>query len=265
MDSSEPAHRPVKRLGQHFLKDLSIAERIVSTANLSKNDTVLEPGAGFGVLTRLLEEKAGRVIAVEKDARLAARLRRMFEASPYVEVIEGDVLKTILPEANKVVGTPPYYISSKLVLLCERSRFTRANLVFQKEFAERLFAQPGTPDYGRLSITAQRTMTVRAMMDIPRESFEPKPKVDSMLVTLEPRAYRADVDTLVLGELVRGIFTQRRRLARGALRHFLKLKHGPVKAKTIISTLSVPDSRVYELSIKELEELALQLTASTVS
>ena len=265
MDASELAHRPVKRLGQHFLKDLSIAERIVSAASLSKNDTVLEPGAGFGVLTRLMEGKAGHIIAVEKDSRLAAGLRRMFEASPSVEVIEGDVLKAVLPEANKVVGTPPYYISSKLVLLCERSRFARANLVFQKEFADRLLAQPGTPDYGRLSITAQRTMTVRALMDIPRESFEPKPKVDSVLVTLEPRAYRTEVDATVLGELVRGIFTQRRRLARGALRHYLKLKHGPVKAKTIISKLSVPDSRVYQLSIKELEEIALQLASSAVS
>ncbi len=260
MESTDTGHRPSKRLGQHFLKDLSIANRIVSTASLNRDDTVLEPGAGLGVLTRLLEKKAGHIIAVEKDPRLAARLRKAFSTASSVEIIEGDVLKTVLPPFNKVVGTPPYYISSKLVLLLQRSSFTTAFLVFQKEFAHRLLAQPGTPDYGRLSVTAQRMLRIQTLMDIPRESFEPKPKVDSVLIALEPRGSRSNVDETVLGEMVRAIFTQRRRLLRGALFHFLKLKIGPEKARTILSTLNLPNSRVYQLSIKELEDVAVQLT-----
>ena len=259
MESTDTAHRSSKRLGQHFLKDLSIADRIVSTASLNGHDTVLEPGAGLGVLTRLLEKKAGHIIAVEKDPRLVARLRKIFSSAGSVEIIEGDVLKTVLPPFNKVVGTPPYYISSKLILFLQRSSFTTAFLVFQKEFAERLLARPGTPDYGRLSVTAQRTLRIQTLMPIRRESFEPKPKVDSVLVALEPRASSGNVDEKVLGEMVRAIFTQRRRLLRGALFHFLKLKLGREKARTVLSRLKLPDSRVYELSIKELEEVAVQL------
>jgi 16S rRNA (adenine1518-N6/adenine1519-N6)-dimethyltransferase len=261
--STDTPHRPVRRLGQNFLKDSTIAERIVLAAKLDKDDVVLEPGAGLGVVTRLLEKKAGRVIAVEKDIRLVSRLREIFKTSSAVDVIEGDVLKVTLPSYNKVVGTPPYYISSKLVLMLQHNDFTAAHLVFQKEFAERLLAKPGTREYGRLSVTAQRQMTIRTLMEIPRSSFEPKPKVDSALVELVPKSYRGDVDVEVFGEMVRAIFTQRRRLVRGSLFHFLKLKFGADKAKSILRNLTIPDSRVYEMSINQLEELAIQLAAAS--
>jgi len=252
-------HYPSKKLGQHFLKDLAIADAIVSAADLDGTDSVLEPGAGHGVVTRLLEAKASHVIAVEKDRRLVAELRKDFFKSPSVEIIEGDVLKTRLPAFNRVVGTPPYNISSKLVLLLQGSQFTKAHLVFQKEFADRLLAHPGTPDYGRLSVTAQRKMTIRSLMLVSREAFTPKPKIDSVLVSFEPRPYSTDADAMILTDMVRGIFTQRRRLVRGALLHFLRLKLGKEQARSIISSLNLPTSRVYQLSIRELEEIAVQL------
>ncbi len=179
-----------------------------------------------------------------------------------MEVVEGDVLKVALPPFSRVVGTPPYYISSKLVLFLLGSRFKNAYLVFQREFGERLLALPGTPDYGRLSITAQRMLRIETLMDISRVAFEPKPKIDSVLLALEPRPYRLDVDRKVFDEIVRGIFTQRRRLVRGALLHFLKLKFGPGKARELFNTLRIPESRVYELSITQLEEIAVQLTGT---
>ncbi len=256
---SQRPHRPSKKLGQHFLKDLTIANAIVSAANLDKTDSVLEPGPGHGVITRLLEPKTGHVIAVEKDHRLVEELQKQFSKSQSVEIIEGDVLKTVLPTFNKVVGTPPYYISSKLVLLLQRSHFRRAHLVFQKEFAERLLAPTGTPDYGRLSIMAQRTMTINPLMTVSRESFTPKPKIDSMLVEFEPKPYRAEIDLAVFGDMVRGVFTQRRRLVRGALLNYLKLEFSRDEAKRIVASLELPDSRVYELSITELEDLASRL------
>ncbi len=252
-------HHPSKKLGQHFLKDLEIANAIVTAANLDRTDSVLEPGAGHGVITRLLEAKASHVIAVEKDRRLVTELRREFSKSSSVEIIEGDVLRTRLPAFNKVVGTPPYNISSKLVLLLQGSHFTKAHLVFQREFANRLLAHPGTPEYGRLSVTAQRTMTMRSLMVVSREAFIPKPKIDSVLVSFEPKPYRADADVMILTDMVRGIFTQRRRLVRGALLHFLRLKLGKEQARSIMSSLNLPASRVYELSIRELEEIAIQL------
>ena len=177
-----------------------------------------------------------------------------------MEVVEGDVLKVALPPFSRVVGTPPYYISSKLVLFLLGSKFKNAHLVFQREFGERLLARPGTPDYGRLSVTAQRMLRIETLMDISRVAFEPKPKIDSVLLALEPRPYRLDVDRKIFDEIVRGVFTQRRRLVRGALLHFLKLKFGPGKARDVFNTLRIPESRVYELSISQLEEIAVQLT-----
>jgi len=256
---SQTPHRPSKRLGQNFLRDERVANAIVSEADLSRTDSVLEPGAGHGAITRLLEPRVNHVIAVEKDPRLAIELRHLFSKSQSVEVIEGDVLRTLLPDFNKAVGTPPYNISSRLILLLQRSQFRQAHLVFQKEFAERLLAQPGTPDYGRLSIMTQRTMTINPLMTVSRESFTPRPKIDSMLVRFEPRPYRVDVDTAIFADIVRGIFTQRRRLLRGALLHYLRLKLGREEAKKIVASLDFPGSRVYELSITELEELSMQL------
>ena len=260
MGPAEARHHPVKRLGQNFLVDLSIAARIVSLAGLGRKDTVLEPGAGYGTLTRLLQREAGRVLAVEKDRNLASRLRTLFAGDGSVEVIEGDVLRAHLPSFNKVVGTPPYYISSKLVLFLARSKFETAHLVFQKEFGERLAAGPGRRDYGRISITAQHRLRIEMLMPIPRTAFRPTPKVDSVLARFEPKNPDPRVDMKMFDEVVRGIFTQRRRLLKGALLHFLKAKLGTDKARIVLEKLAIPDLRVYEMSIGQLEELVRQLT-----
>lgn len=253
-------HRPVKRLGQNFLKDPETASQIVSLARLDKNDTVLEPGAGYGTITERLQTAAARVIAVEKDRHLASFLRTKFKDSPSVDVIEGDVLKVPLPAFNRIVGTPPYSISSKLVLSLLSSKFEAAHLVFQKEFGERLLARPGTSDYGRLSVAVQRKLAISPLLRIPRASFHPKPRVDSLLLSFTPslRGTGAVEDGL-FNELVRGIFTQRRRLLRGALRHYLERKLGRSPAKTVINGMSLPDTRVFQLSVEELEALSVQL------
>src|SRR5439155_1134698 len=142
--------RPSKRLGQNFLLDQSIASEIVPSIRPSEMDTVLEPGPGHGTLTRLLREKAGKVVAVEKDPFLVRELRQTFKDHPNVVIVEGDVLKiSPLPDFNKIVSTPPYYLSSKLALFLSKSKFDVAGIVFQKEFGERLLAEPGTKETGR--------------------------------------------------------------------------------------------------------------------
>lgn len=253
-------HRPVKRLGQNFLRDPAKASQIVSLARLDKNDTVLEPGAGYGIITERLQGEASRVIAVEKDRQLASFLRTKFKDSLSVEVVEGDVLKVPLPAFNKVVGTPPYSISSRLVLFLLSSKFEAAHLVFQKEFGERLLAGPGTSNYGRLSVAVQRKLIVSPLLRISRESFRPKPKVDSLLLGFTPslRGTGGTQDGL-FDDLVRGVFTQRRRLLRGALRHYLEHRLGRNPAKTVIDEMSLPDSRVFQLSVEEFEALSVQL------
>jgi 16S rRNA (adenine1518-N6/adenine1519-N6)-dimethyltransferase len=251
-------YRPLKRLGQNFLADKRVASQVVSAAELTTADTVLEPGPGYGTLTRLLEKQAGRVIAIEKDRRLAAHLRNDFAHSSTVEVIEGDVLKIPLPPFNKVVGTPPYAISSKLILFLTKKRFELASLVFQKEFGERLLAEAGTAEYGRLSITAQRSLTIRPIMNIPSTAFRPRPKVDSILLRMTPNDVNTAVNEDLFEELVRGLFNQRRRVVRSSFLHFLSKKIGRETARKSLEAMTLPDKRVYQLTIGDLEEICKQ-------
>jgi 16S rRNA (adenine1518-N6/adenine1519-N6)-dimethyltransferase len=253
-------YRPLKRLGQNFLADKRVAARVVSNAELTASDTVLEPGPGYGTLTRLLEMQAGRIIAVEKDRRLAAHLRSEFANSSKVEVIEGDVLKIPLPTFNKVVGTPPYALSSKLILFLTRKKFELASLVFQKEFGGRLLAEAGTSDYGRLSIAAKRSLAIQPIMSISAGAFRPRPKVDSILLRISPKEVNTAVNQELFEELVRGLFNQRKRVVRSSFLHFLSQKIGREKARPILEDMTLPEKRVFQLSINDLEQLSQQLS-----
>ena len=269
MGPSNP-HRPSKRLGQNFLIDQSIASDIVSSIHPSQSDTVLEPGPGHGTLTRFLERKAGKVIAVEKDPSLVRELQETFGNHPNVVIIEGDILKIKpLPEFNKLVSTPPYYLSSKLALLLSGQKFDLAAIVLQKEFGERLLSEPGTREYGRLTVSVRRKINIEKIREISRTAFRPRPKVDSVLLRLAPQETFRKIDEPSFEEIVRGVFTQRRRLLRGALLHFLTKKLGRETGKKIMSEITVPDTRVFQLSIAQFEELSVQvaprLTGKTAS
>jgi 16S rRNA (adenine1518-N6/adenine1519-N6)-dimethyltransferase len=258
-------YRPLKRLGQNFLADKRIASRVVSAAELTRADTVLEPGAGFGILTQFLEGQAGRVLAVEKDRRLVSHLRKEFENSATVSIIEGDVLKIPLPMFNKVVGTPPYALSSKLILFLTKRKFELASLVFQKEFGERLLAEAGTAEYGRLSITAQRSLRIWPIMNISAAAFRPRPKVDSIVLRISPNDVNRAVNEELFEELVRGLFNQRRRVVRSSFLHFLSKKIGREKARTSLEAMTLPEKRVFQLTINDLEELCRQFSKALES
>jgi 16S rRNA (adenine1518-N6/adenine1519-N6)-dimethyltransferase len=253
-------YRASKRLGQNFLVQPGIAEEIVDSIAPGLSDIVLEPGPGHGTLTRLLVNKAGRVVVVEKDPVLVKELTDTFRNRPNLTILEGDILKMgeSLPGFNKLVSTPPYYISSKLTLLLTNKTFDVAAMVFQKEFAERLLAEPGTADYGRLTVMARRKLEVEKVRDISRSAFSPRPKVDSTLLKFRPKRV-AEIDELLFEEMVRAIFTQRRRLLRGALTHFLALKYGRATGKQLVDRMLIPNARVYQLSIDQLESLSLRV------
>ena len=257
------AHRPSKRLGQNFLLDQNIASEIVSSINPTEADTVLEPGPGHGTLTRLLQKKAGKVIAIEKDPALVGELAGSFRDYPNISIIEGDILKVSpLPNFNKIVSTPPYYLSSKLALFLSKTKFNVAGVVFQKEFGERLLAEPGTREYGRLTVSVRRRLNIDKIREISRTAFRPRPKVDSILLRLTPAQSIRQLDEQLFEEVVRGVFTQRRRLVRGALLHFLTKKMSKENARKIMSEIAVPDSRVFQLMIAQLEDLSAQLARS---
>lgn len=241
---------PKKRFGQNFSVSSEILERLVSHASLTKDDVVLEVGAGFGFLTEMLSDKCKKVIAVEVDAQLVNFLRKHLHPLQNVDLIEGDILKVSLPEFNKVVAAPPYSISSPLLFRLLERKFDSAFMLFQKEFAERLAASVGTKDYGRLTVTIYYRADVELLDYVPKSMFYPPPDVDSMMVRLKPRAPPFHVDDeAAFFELVRTLFTQRNKKVRNALIPFLRQRELARK-----EALELADSLVY--STKRVRELA---------
>ncbi len=241
---------PKKRLGQNFTVNSDILQRLVSFASLTKDDVVLEVGAGFGFLTQLLSRECKKVIAVEVDPRLVNFLRKQLHSLRNVDLIEGDILKVSIPPFNKVVSAPPYSISSPLLFRLLERKFKWAVLILQKEFAERLAASVGSKDYGRLTVTIYYRADVELLDYVPRNMFYPPPDVDSMMVRLKPRAPPFQVDgEEMFFEVVRALFTQRNKKVRNALISFLREREITGK-----EAVELADSIVY--SAKRVRELA---------
>ncbi|HDQ05723.1 MAG TPA: ribosomal RNA small subunit methyltransferase A, partial [Candidatus Bathyarchaeota archaeon] len=199
---------PKKRLGQHFVVNSDILQRLVSCASLTEDDVVLEVGAGLGFLTQLLSSKCKKVVAVEVDSKIVKILKAQLPDMPNVDLIEGDALKVSLPPFNKVVSAPPYSISSPLLFRLLERKFDWAVLILQKEFAERLAASVGSKDYGRLTVTIYYRADVELLDYVPRTMFYPPPNVDSMMVLLKPRDAPFHVeDEVTFFEVVRILFT----------------------------------------------------------
>lgn len=241
---------PKKRLGQHFTVNSDMLQRLVSHASITKDDIVLEVGAGLGFLTQLLSSKCKKVIAVEVDPKIVRILRKQLHSLQNVDLIEGDILKVSLPPFNKVVSAPPYSISSPLLFRLLERKFDWAVLILQKEFAERLAASVGSKDYGRLTVTIYYRADVELLDYVPRTMFYPPPDVDSMMVRLKPRGSPFQVDDEeTFFELVRTLFTQRNKKVRNALIPFLRKREITGK-----EAVELADSTIY--SAKRVRELA---------
>ena len=254
---------PLKRFGQHFLIDIKVRERLVELAELTTNDTVLEVGPGLGFLTAALIGRAGRTIAIEKDRTLAAYLKEKFSKQQNLTVIQADALTVQIPEGSKVVSSPPYNISSKLILLIMNSRFRLAALLMQEEFVRRLTASSGSREYGRISVMLQSKAIAKLDMKVPRDAFYPKPRVDSALVTIRPSTEKLQIQNQQLFiDMVRALFTQRRRKLRGVLARYLKVRY-PTLSDKIIQQIPLIDKRIYELNPNELIVLSNQIAEAT--
>jgi len=254
---------PLKRFGQHFLIDKVVRERLIELAELTVNDTVFEVGPGLGFLTAALIGRAGHTIAIEKDRTLAAYLKAKFSQHQNLAVVEGDALSFQIPDGSKIVSSPPYNISSKLILLIMNSGFRLAALLMQEEFVRRLTAPSGSRDYGRISVMLQSKAGAEFHMRVPREAFYPKPRVDSALVTIKPTSEKLQVKNQQLFiDMVRTLFTQRRRKMKGVLTKYLKARY-PTRSDTILQHIPLIDKRVYELNPNELVTLSNQINDAT--
>jgi len=216
-----------KALGQNFLLDLNLTRKIVRNANLPDGIHVIEIGPGPGGMTRaLLESNAGSVTVIETDPRAVAVMEDLKTVVPdRLNVVSGDALKmdisTLAPAPRAIVANLPYNIATVLLIgwLRSISRFQQMTLMFQKEVAERIAAQPGGRTYGRLSVLCQWLCDVRLVQDIPKTAFTPPPKVTSSVVHFIPRPRPLAPARLETLERVTGLaFGQRRKMIRQSLK-----------------------------------------------
>jgi 16S rRNA (adenine1518-N6/adenine1519-N6)-dimethyltransferase len=260
---------PNKRLGQHFLFDPSILGRIAAAAGDLGGATVLEVGPGPGGLTRALLGAGSRaVIAVERDPRFVTLLRELeARAGGRLTVLESDALDLDLGAVAagaqlRIVANLPYNVATALVFRWfERlDRIERMVLMFQKEVALRLAAAPGTSDYGRLAVMAQRLCQVERLFDLPPAAFQPPPKVTSSVVRLTPRPDQPSPELrAALAQVTQAAFGQRRKMLRSSLRSLGKDPRQLLAAAEIVET-----RRAEELAIDEFCRLAeLHLAGST--
>jgi len=220
-----------KRFGQHFLEP-AWADKVVTAIAPSRDDVFLEIGPGPGILTLRLAAKVARIVAIEIDRDLVASLSARLPKN--VTIIAGDVLdidiEAALASANvsgpvRVAGNLPYNISSpilfRLLDLQSRRPVKDATLMLQREVADRITARPGTPEYGRLSVLVQWRADVTRLLAIPPGAFRPPPEVRSALIRLAFRAPAFELkDPLLFEQMVRRMFTQRRKTLANALASF---------------------------------------------
>lgn len=216
-----------KSFGQNFLTDLNVLNNIVTAANITKDDNVIEIGPGIGALTEQLAQAAGEVLALEIDADLIPVLDEVLAPYDNVTVLNQDVLEANLPaliqeqftdptKPVKVVANLPYYITSPILmnLLASPVDWAAICVMMQKEVAQRLTAAPGTKQYGALTLAIEYQMDAKIAFDVSRRVFVPSPNVDSAIVVLTPRKQPLAVqpfDKQKLFGFIRGCFAHRRK------------------------------------------------------
>ena len=257
--------RPKKRFGQNFLIDRNILNKILEAAELDSESIVLEIGPGLGTVTKEAAQIASRVIAVEADRDLIPVLHEILDQYHNVEIIKGDFLQLNLPEflssrLNRgkctVVANLPYYITSPLItrLLEVRESVERMVIMVQEEVADRLIAEPGTPDYGSLSVFVQFYCDAKIVARAKRTVFLPSPEVDSAIVRLDvlPSPAVEIDDEQLFFKIVRASFGQRRKTLLRSLSGSPDLGWSREKAHIALEKAGIDSSRRGEtLSLEE--------------
>ncbi|HET7211151.1 MAG TPA: 16S rRNA (adenine(1518)-N(6)/adenine(1519)-N(6))-dimethyltransferase RsmA [Methyloceanibacter sp.] len=253
-----------KSLGQNFLLDFNLTRRIARAAGPLEGVTVVEIGPGPGGLTRaLLLEGASRIVAIEKDRRCLPALEDIAALYPgrlhvvAADAKDFDYAALALSTPVRIVANLPYSVATPLLISWLKSDpwppwFDRMVLMFQREFAERIVAPPGGKDYGRLSVLAQWRTEPRILFTLPAAAFTPRPKVDSALVELVPKAEpQPSCDVERLERVTAAAFGQRRKMLRAALRQLVP------DSETVLESIGIdPRARAEELPVEAFCRLA---------
>ncbi|MCJ7450607.1 MAG: 16S rRNA (adenine(1518)-N(6)/adenine(1519)-N(6))-dimethyltransferase RsmA [Candidatus Nanohaloarchaeota archaeon QJJ-9] len=249
--------KPDSNRDQHFLDDSKVAERMVEEAEFEGEESILEIGAGIGNLTEKIAEKSEKVYAVEKDKKMVEVLQEELSGREDVETIHGDINKIELPEYDKCISNPPYHLSSEIVEKLGR-KGKLSVLMLQKEFAERIVAEPGNSDYSRITVLTNLYFIPVFLENVPKDSFYPEPEVDSAIVKLYPRKDKFGIeDEEWFLKIIRGLFTHRNKKTRNAFvdaRHIIEISKD--EAKELRDKLPHSEERVKDLEMKKLGEIS---------
>jgi 16S rRNA (adenine1518-N6/adenine1519-N6)-dimethyltransferase len=237
--------RKKQPLGQNFLTDLNIASEIVEQAHIQPEGRVVEIGPGKGILTQLLLDRAGSLLAVEVDPRLCGMLRRQFGKNPKFELVEANAMTYDYSGAGsryQVVSNLPYYAAMPIMkrLIHYKAHIIDMTLMLQKEVVDRLVAQPETKAYGSLSVFTQFHCQVERLLEVGKESFFPRPKVQSSVVRLTPLEQPpVSVDNLkTFHHVVNTAFFHKRKMLRNNLKGL---------------------NKPYQIDVKKIEDAGIQL------
>jgi 16S rRNA (adenine1518-N6/adenine1519-N6)-dimethyltransferase len=273
---------PQQRYGQNFLIDLNLMRKLVAAADVRAEDVILEIGAGTGSLTEILLDRGARVVGVEIDHGLQALLRDRLGQRPRFTLVQADalaskhqinplVLKILnrrTPEpggARKLVANLPYQVATPLLmeLLYTTPSLERLTCTIQKEVGQRLAAEPGTSAYGPVSVISQTLAEIELIAILPPSAFWPRPKVESLMLTLRPRAPEqiAVDDVPAFVSLVQRAFTQRRKMLRRVVRDWDLLDALAVFHRAGVN----PDARPEELTPKVWQEFYRSLRTQNQS
>ena len=269
--------RPQKQLGQHFLANQTTAEMIVNRSGILPEDVVLEIGAGLGALTIPVARIVKQVFAVEKDRRITDILKTEILASNLsnVVIIKENILKMEIKSLAEnvgrkivIMGNLPYNISSQILvqLIHSRKAVTRAVFMLQKELAQRITAQPGCKDYGRLTVMLRYCSDIKKIADVKASLFFPKPKVDSEVLelTFKKRLKYPANDETYLFSVIKAAFGNRRKILKNALAAS-GLNIDTNAAQTILERSGIdPVRRAETLSVEEFVTLSNNLGSGTL-
>ncbi len=266
--------RAKKSLGQNFLVDGHVIEKIVRAVEPSASETMVEIGAGMGALTARLIEKAGRLVAIEFDADLIPKLEERFGAAENFTLVEADALRVNLCDAiaparsARVVANLPYYISTAILqrLLEQRACVPEMVLMLQREVVDRITAPPATSERGFLSVLVEAYAEVEKLFDVAPTAFRPVPKVWSTVIrlrTLERMAFEVKDETL-LWQLVSAGFAQRRKTIFNNLRSAPEDLRGSIEtaggAQSLLAAAAIePRRRAETLTLEEWARLSNSL------
>ncbi len=255
-----------KRFGQNFLIDGHVVEKIISSADITRDDTVLEIGPGIGTMTQYLAEAAGQVYAVEIDKNLPIILEETLADYNNVTVINDDILKVDIAKLTegkpiKVVANLPYYITTPIIMgLFEKHiPATSITVMVQKEVAQRMQAAPGSKDYGALSLAVQYYAAPYIVANVPPNCFMPRPNVGSAVIRLtcyDKPPVEVENETLMF-KLIRAAFNQRRKTLQNALNNSSELNVTKEQVVNALRALELSETvRGETLSLEQFARLS---------